>query len=522
MTDHERAGRGSPGPGGPPGPGSGLGADGAPGADAIAPVTPGAVPYAVTVTDAAGELSRRFADLPPDRETGWEVRVAGRLRLRRRHGGLVFCRLSDWTGEIQLMADASRTRGFDEFADLAIGDWVAVVGEVVTTRRGELSVRVQSFELLAHSRIGLGDKWRGVTDPEIRARQRFLDLWVHPEQRRTLVARGRLLRSLRRRLDERGFVEVETPILQPIPSGGHAHPFVTEHRALQSRLYLRVAPELYLKRLVVGGMERIYEIGRCFRNEGLSPRHNPEFTMLECYQAYADYREMMTLTEELVAGAALDLFGTTTVATADGSLDLAGPWPRASLAELVSSAVGEPCGPGDDPERLRRLAVAHGVETQEHLGAGGLLARLYEELVEPTLRGPIFVVDYPAEVSPLARPHRHEPGLVERFEAVVLGRELANAFSELNDPDLQRRNFAAQAAARASGDEEAMPYDADYVRALDLGLPPTGGLGLGVDRLAMLLTGTSHIREVLAFPALRPEPESAPGSAAPEVAGPTA
>ncbi len=397
------------------------------------------------------------------------------------------------------------TAGFDAFAKLSLGDWVGASGPVVRTKRGEPSVKVASWVLLAEARRPFGDKWRGVSDPETRYRQREVDLWANESSRRALVLRSLLVKRMRERLWGLGFTEVETPMLHPVASGAHAKPFVTHHNALDADLYLRIAPELYLKRLVVGGFEKVFEIGRTFRNEGLSPRHNPEFTMLELYWAYADYTDLMALLEDLVPALCVEVAGTTELTYSGRPLSLAAPWRRATMADLVSEAVGEPVSVHSAPELLRALAGAHGVATESSWGQGKLLLELYEKTVEPNLWDPVFVCDYPAEVSPLARRHRNDPALVERFETVVAGRELANAFSELIDPDDQRQRFAAQAEERAAGDEEAMALDEEYLRAMEHGLPPTAGLGVGVDRLAMLLTGAANIREVIAFPTLRPE-----------------
>jgi lysyl-tRNA synthetase class 2 len=310
---------------------------------------------------------------------------------------------------------------------------------------------------------------------------------------------------IRRWLEDRGFIEVETPVFHPIPGGALAKPFVTHHNALDLDLYLRIAPELYLKRLVVGGFERVYEIARVFRNEGLSPRHNPEFTMLELYQAYGDYYDAMTLTEELVSYLALQLLGTTSLTYEGRALELAVPWPRATLCGLVAEHAGVSVDVDRPAAELRKVASSLGVPVDEGWGPGKLVLEIYEKTTEPSLWGPVFVLDYPKEVSPLARDHRSRPGVVERFEAIVAGRELCNAFSELVDPDEQRRRFEEQARARAAGDEEAMVVDADYLRALEYGLPPTAGLGIGLDRLAMLLAGAEAIRDVILFPTLRPE-----------------
>jgi lysyl-tRNA synthetase class 2 len=364
---------------------------------------------------------------------------------------------------------------------------------------------VSDWVLLAKARRSFGDKWRGVSDIETRLRRREVDLWVNERTRGVLALRSRMVSLLRRRLEERGFVEVETPMLHPIPGGALAKPFVTHHNALGTDLYLRIAPELYLKRLVVGGCEKVFEIGRVFRNEGLSPRHNPEFTMLELYQAYADYRDLTGLVEDLVSGLCSELRGSTRLQYQGRELDLTPPWRRATMAELIAEATGEPADVHTPVEELRRRLAAAGGEPLEAWGAGKLLLELYEKTTEPQLWGPVFVMDFPAEVSPLARRHRLDPDLVERFEPVLAGRELGNAFSELVDPDDQRARFDAQAAAHAAGDEEAMAIDEDFLRALEYGLPPTAGLGIGIDRLVMLFADLANIREAIAFPTLRPE-----------------
>jgi lysyl-tRNA synthetase class 2 len=464
----------------------------------------GEPPYRFEQTAMAAEVAARWAYLGAGEESGEDVSVAGRVMLSRPQGRLAFAELRDSSGSVQLFALDKVTVDFEEFTRLSLGDWVGARGEVVRTKRGELSVKVGDWVLLARARLAFGDKWRGVTDVETRYRQREVDLWANPESRRHLLLRSELVRRMRERLWARGFVEVETPILHPIPGGAHARPFVTHHRALDADFYLRIAPELYLKRLVVGGMERVFEIGRLFRNEGLSPRHNPEFTTLELYQAYADYTDIMRLTEELVAGVALDLLGTTRLTYQGRPLDLTPPWRRASMAALVHEATGLDVDVHTPLPQLVRHATEREVPVDERWGPGKVLLELYEKTTEAGLWGPVFVCDYPAEVSPLARRHRDDPLLVERFEALVTGRELANAFSELTDPDDQRMRFEEQAAAHEAGDEEAMVVDAEYLRALEHGLPPTGGLGIGIDRLAMVLADVANIREVIAFPTLRP------------------
>ncbi|HEX4219377.1 MAG TPA: lysine--tRNA ligase [Acidimicrobiales bacterium] len=463
------------------------------------------VPYRFERTAAAAELQSRFADLAPGDETGETVSVAGRLMLNRPQGKVAFAELRDSSGAVQLFALAKTTAAFEAFTRLSLGDWVGATGEVVRTRRGELSVKVSEWVLLAEARRSFGDKWRGVSDVETRFRQREVDLWANPDSRATLLLRSRVVSWLRRTLEDRGFVEVETPILHPLPGGAAAKPFVTHHNALDADLYLRIAPELYLKRLVVGGFEKVFEIGRVFRNEGLSPRHNPEFTMLELYQAYADYNDLQVMVEELIADLALSLTGSSVLTYGGRELDLTPPWRRATLIELIREHSGLDVSMDTPIHELRSHVAAQGVQPQPSWGAGKLLLELYEKTAEPALWGPVLVTDFPAEVSPLARLHRHDARLTERFEAIVAGRELMNAFSELTDPDDQRRRFEAQAASKTAGDDEAMPVDEEYLRALEHGLPPTGGLGIGIDRLVMLLADAANIREVIAFPTLRPE-----------------
>jgi lysyl-tRNA synthetase, class II len=470
-------------------------------------------PYTHAVDASAAGLAERHAGLEPGTETGEVVAVAGRLMLRRVQGKLAFGTLADSTGRVQLFAPSATTPDFERFCELNLGDWIGVSGEVMTTRRGELSVRVDGWTLLAPTRRSFPDKWHGISDPDTRYRQRYVDLWVTEEARRTFVLRSRAVSLTRRFLEERGYLEVETPVFHPIPGGALAKPFTTHHNALDLEMYLRIAPELYLKRLVVGGFEKVFEIARVFRNEGISTRHNPEFTMLECYEAYGDYHVHMELTEALVAHLAVELCGSTTVPYDGRDVDLSTPWRRATLAELTSEQVGEDVSVRTPLARLRELCDAHEVPHKDAYGPGKLLLELYEKTTEHTLWDPTFVTDYPAEVSPLSRAHRDDPLLVERFEGIVVGRELCNGFSELTDPAEQRARFQDQADQRAAGDDEAMAVDHDYLRALDYGLPPTVGLGIGIDRLVMLLADVHSIRDVVLFPTLRPEQQDGDGSA---------
>ena len=463
-------------------------------------------PYRLDVDARVADLIAEYSGLEDGEETERVVTVAGRVMLLRDQGKLAFATLREGDGtEIQLFALSKVLEGYDDFVALNLGDWVGATGTVVKTRRGELSVKITSFVQLAEARRGFGDKFHGITDTDIRYRQRYADLWANPDSAVVLRNRSRIMSLTRRWLEDRDFVEVETPVLQHVASGAAATPFTTHHNALDVDLKLRIAPELFLKRLVVGGFERVYEIGRVFRNEGISTRHNPEFTMLELYQAYADYADIMTLVEDLVAHLATELHGTTTLTYGDRELDLSTPWRRASMVELIEESIGVRLDVGQPIDEVRAVATEHRVEVEDSWGTGKLILEIYEKTTEAALWGPIFVTDYPEEVSPLSRSHRELPGVTERFEAIVAGRELCNAFSELTDPDVQRARFEDQVRQKDAGDDEAMPLDEDYLRAMEYGLPPTGGLGIGMDRLVMLLTDTPSIRDVVLFPTLRPE-----------------
>jgi len=467
----------------------------------------GSYPYRFQRTDLAAALAERYPGLDAGSETGDTVTVAGRLMNVREMGKLAFAVLQDVSGRIQLFVskDALGDEGFERFLELDGGDWIGATGDVITTKKGELSVSVEDFTLLTKSLRPLPEKWHGLKDVEARSRRRYVDLMVNEHARDTALTRAAIVTALRRQFEERGFVEVETPMLSSQATGAIARPFTTHHNALDIDLQLRIATELYLKRLVVGGLERVFEIGRIFRNEGIDATHNPEFTMLEAYQAFADYEDMMDLIEVVVAAVAEEAVGTTALTYQSRELDLSPPYRRARLIDLVSEAVGEQVSLDTPPDRLRAVAESHGVDVDDGAGPGRVLFDLYERLVEPEIWEPTFVTDYPKEISPLARQHRDDPELAERFELVIAGSEYANAFSELNDPLDQHDRFKEQAAARAAGDDEAHPIDEDYVRALEYGLPPTGGLGIGVDRLVMLLTDQAHIREVILFPTMRPE-----------------
>ena len=465
-------------------------------------------PYTFAHDAYAGALQTDFSFLSDGEESGHSAHVAGRIMLLRRQGRVAFATMRDSTGEIQLFALDGVTAEFEEFTKLHLGDWVGVAGEVVRTKRGELSVKVASCERLAQAQHNFGDKWAGIADFDLRYRHREADLWANDTTRQSLRRRSDVLRSVRERCWAAGFVEVETPILNPIASGSSARPFVTHHNALASDFFLRVAPELWLKRLVVGGFERVFELGRVFRNEGVSPRHNPEFTMLELYAAYWNYEDMMSFTEELVAGVALDVLGTTEIAYQGRQLSLTPPWPRRPMAELASAALGEEVSVHTPLAVLAAHLGERGVAVHASWGAGRCLAELFEVLCEPSLWDATFVTAYPVEVSPLSRRDPRDEALTERFESYAAGRELSNGFSELNDPVEQRARFEEQARLAAAGEDETMSIDEDYIRSLEWGLPPTAGLGVGMDRLAMLVADESNIREVIAFPTLKPRRDS--------------
>jgi lysyl-tRNA synthetase class 2 len=435
------------------------------------------------------------------------VHVAGRMMFKRVMGKASFAKLQDATGQVQLYLQASALGdAYEAFKGWDVGDIIAAEGTLMRTRTGELSVKVESARLLTKSLRPLPDKWHGLSDTETRYRQRYVDLIVSDESRRTFRTRTQVIRYLRAFLDAMGFMEVETPMMQPIPGGAAARPFVTHHNALDLRMYLRIAPELYLKRLVVGGFERVYEINRNFRNEGLSTQHNPEFTMLELYQAYADFRDLMIMVERMLQGLADTVLGTRQVSYQGKLYDLGGSFRRVSIEESILEH-----NPDLDRARLRDVAYLREVAARldikpgKHDGAGKLQIEIFEKTCEHTLEQPTFVYAYPAEVSPLARRNDRDPFVTDRFEFFVGGRELANGFSELNDAEDQAERFREQVERKEGGDEEAMFFDADYVRALEYGLPPTAGLGVGVDRLVMLLTDSPSIRDVLLFPHMRPE-----------------
>jgi len=466
------------------------------------------------VTHWAAPLAARFAGAADEELRGaGPVSVAGRIVALRHHGKTCFAHLMDQTGRLQLYARADQLGDeYARFTDLDVGDFVGVTGELFRTRTGELTVAVKGLAFLAKALRPLPEKWHGLKDVETRYRQRYVDLIVNPETREIFRLRSRLVGALRTFLDARGFLEVETPMMQPIPGGAIARPFRTHHNALDLDLYLRIAPELYLKRLVVGGLERVYEINRNFRNEGISTQHNPEFTMLEFYQAYADYGDLMELTEALFVELARSLRGTLRLTWGEHQIDLQPPWRRLRFFEGISEALGVSVTPTTDAAVVARAAQARGLAR----GDGPLWKlwkEVFETLIEPTLVQPTFVIDFPVELSPLARKSRVDPLLVERFELFIGRRELANAYSELTDPVDQLARFREQAQLQARGDDEAHWLDEDYVRALEYGMPPAAGEGIGIDRLAMLFTDQPSIREVILFPQLRPEARGPGGEA---------
>jgi len=457
-------------------------------------------------TITAAELRAVHGDLPPGAATGQRVGVAGRVMLSRVGGKLCFATLRDASGEVQVMLSLDRVgaEALERWKrDVDLGDHVGVEGEVVTSRRGELSVQADRWALVAKALRPLPDKHHGLSDPEARVRQRYVDLIVNPESAALVRTRATVLRSLRQTLDSRGYLEVETPILQPLHGGAAARPFATHLLAFDVPVYLRIAIELYLKRLVVGGIERVYEIGRNFRNEGIDATHNPEFTMLEAYEAYGDYDTMADLTRALVLDAARAAGSTVVPDGHGGEVDLDVPWRHVTVHDAVSAAVGEQVAPDTSAAALRKVAERHDVALRPEWGEGEIVLELYEQLVEHTLLEPTFVRDYPASVRPLARPHRSVPGLVEAWDLVVAGVELAPAYSELVDPVEQRRRLTEQSLLAAGGDPEAMRLDEDFLQALEHGAPPMGGVGMGVDRLIMLLTGR-NLRENITFPFVRP------------------
>ncbi|MDA2810811.1 bifunctional lysylphosphatidylglycerol synthetase/lysine--tRNA ligase LysX [Nocardiopsis sp. RSe5-2] len=469
----------------------------------------GVDPYPVGYprTDAIGAVRRKHGGLEPDTATGDRVAITGRVMLYRTGGKLCFATLRDDSGDIQVMMSLDRlgAESLDAWKrDVDLGDHVGIEGEVITSRRGELSVMADSWALTSKCLRPLPEKHKGLTDPEARVRQRYVDLIVNPEAREMVRQRSAAIRSVRDTLGDRGFIEVETPMLQQVHGGATARPFTTRINAYSMDLYLRIAPELYLKRLVVGGIEKVFEINRNFRNEGADSTHNPEFTMLEFYQAYADYDTMAEVTRELIQGAARAAFGSTVVPRGGEGFDLAGEWPHVTLYGVVSEALGEEVTPRTPLEGVRKLADGRGVEYDPAWGQGKLVEHLFEELVEHTIERPTFVRDFPVETSPLTRQHREDPLLTEKWDLIGFGMELGTGYSELVDPVEERRRLTEQSLMAAGGDPEAMQLDEDFLRALEYGMPPTGGVGVGIDRLLMAFTGR-NIRDTILFPLVKPE-----------------
>ncbi|WP_054695025.1 lysine--tRNA ligase [Syntrophomonas palmitatica] len=437
---------------------------------------------------------------------GKDVSIAGRIMSKRRHGKAGFANIQDLSGQIQLYLrqDDLGEEKYELFKKLDMGDILGITGQVFRTQKGEISIHVKDITYLSKSLNPLPEKWHGLKDVEMRYRQRYVDLIVNPQVKDVFVKRSRIVKEIRNYLDERGFLEVETPMMQPIPGGAAARPFITHHNALDMDLYLRIAPELYLKRLIVGGLEQVYEINRNFRNEGISTRHNPEFTMLELYQAYADFTDMMSLTEALISHVAQKVNGSLQVQFEDQVIDFSPPWQRVSMLDAIEKHTGLDFTKINTDEEAREAARGLKMEVGKNDSRGELINAVFEEFVEEKLVQPTFVYGHPVEISPLAKRNAENPAFTDRFELFIMQREIANAFSELNDPIDQKGRFMKQAEKRAGGDAEAHMMDEDYINALEYGMPPAGGLGIGIDRLVMLITGSPSIRDVILFPTLRP------------------
>lgn len=456
------------------------------------------------VLNAYGELSKEELE-----EQSPEVSLAGRIMQKRGMGKASFAHIQDLSGKIQIYVrqDALDAAKYEAFSLLDLGDIVGVRGTVFKTKTGETSIKVLELEVLTKSLLPLPEKYHGLKDVELRYRQRYVDLIINQDVQQTFVTRSRIIQSMRRYLDSHGYLEVETPTLHAIAGGAAARPFITHHNALDMQLYMRIAIELHLKRLIVGGLEKVYEIGRVYRNEGISTRHNPEFTMIELYEAYADYKDIMELTENLVVHIAQEVLGKTTIQYQDYEVDLGSPWRRVSMVELVKEATGVDFAGQLTDEEAHRLAKEHHVQVDAHMSVGHILNAFFETFVEEKLIQPTFVTGHPVEISPLAKKNDEDPRFTDRFELFIVGREHANAFTELNDPIDQRQRFEAQLLEKEQGNDEAHEMDDDFIRALEYGLPPTGGLGIGIDRLVMLLTNAPSIRDVLLFPLMRERAE---------------
>ncbi|MDM5300170.1 lysine--tRNA ligase [Bacillus subtilis] len=458
-------------------------------------------------THQSQEVISAYQDLTKEEleEKAIEVTIAGRMMTKRGKGKAGFAHLQDLEGQIQIYVrkDSVGDEQYEVFKSSDLGDLIGVTGKVFKTNVGELSVKATSFELLTKALRPLPDKYHGLKDVEQRYRQRYLDLIVNPESKHTFIARSKIIQAMRRYLDDHGYLEVETPTMHSIPGGASARPFITHHNALDIPLYMRIAIELHLKRLIVGGLEKVYEIGRVFRNEGVSTRHNPEFTMIELYEAYADYKDIMSLTENLVAHIAQEVLGTTTIQYGEEQIDLKPEWKRIHMVDAVKEATSVDFWEEVSVEQAREYAKEHGVEIKDSMTVGHIINEFFEQKIEETLIQPTFIYGHPVEISPLAKKNPEDPRFTDRFELFIVGREHANAFTELNDPIDQRERFEAQLKEREAGNDEAHLMDEDFVEALEYGMPPTGGLGIGIDRLVMLLTNAPSIRDVLLFPQMR-------------------
>jgi lysyl-tRNA synthetase class 2 len=457
-------------------------------------------PYRFERTHLISQVRQQAAEM----QTGEIIAIAGRIIAKRGHGKTIFADIVDGSGKLQVYfrKDKLEEKLFDVANLIDIGDFIGAKGELFKTSTGELTLLVKELEILSKSLFPLPEKWHGLKDVETRYRRRYLDCIMNDEVRELFIKRARTITRMREILNGKGFIEVETPVLQPLYGGAFARPFTTYYKVLDRDYFLRISDELYLKRLIIGGLEKVYEICKDFRNEGIDRFHCPEFTMLEVYQAYADYTDMMALTEELICGVAEEVTGSLKITYQGKQVDLRPPWKRLGFFEGIESAVGKAIQ-GFSRDEIFDLAKEHGLDVEENESRGNLLDELFGELVQPTIGDPTFIVDYPVEISPLAKKHRRLEGLVERFEPIVAGMEIGNAFSELNDPFDQRKRFEAQAAAREQGDGEAQMLDEDFLQAMEYGMPPTGGLGIGIDRVVMLLTDIPSIREVIIFPQLK-------------------
>lgn len=458
-------------------------------------------------THHAGDILKAYEDKTKEEleALSAEVSIAGRIMQKREMGKAGFAHLQDITGKIQIYvrADAVGATKYRAYDLLDIGDLIGIRGTVFKTKTGELSVKAKSLEVLSKSLLPLPEKYHGLKDVELRYRQRYVDLIMNQDVQQTFIARSKIIQSMRRYLDSLGYLEVETPTLHAIAGGAAARPFITHHNALDMQLYMRIAIELHLKRLIVGGMEKVYEIGRVYRNEGISTRHNPEFTMIELYEAYADYKDIMKLTEEMIAHIAQEVLGTTKIMYQGQEIDLSPPWRRVSMVDAIKEVVGVDFSADISDEEARRLAKEHKVPVEPMMTYGHIVNQFFETFVEQTLIQPTFITGHPVAISPLAKKNDQDPRFTDRFELFIVAREHANAFTELNDPIDQRERFEAQLVEREQGNDEAHEMDEDFVRALEYGMPPTGGLGIGIDRLVMLLTDAPSIRDVLLFPLMR-------------------